>query len=201
MRVRWSRLRKIVGVAILALVIAVAAAAGDTEATGAPPTASPGCDRPFSTTLLETAKVRLYAMPKESTAHPEHHNPAIAGRPVFGCLESSGRSRLLDLPELGGEKNANWVEVDSRTVAANGPLVAYAYTQYYLDTHETWVRVRNLNTGAVIRDCLVGGSIAPRRGPHVTDIVLGSNGEVGWNAEGEETGTSDSHLPGCNPLA
>lgn len=158
------------------------------------------CDRPSSGTLLETGKVRVYALPAEPTAHPEHRNPAIAGRPVFGCLESTGRSRLLDLPELGGEKHAYWVEVDSHTLAVNGALVAYTYTQYYLDTHETWIRVRNLNTGAVIRSCLVGYGMAPSRSQRVTDIVLSSNGEVGWKAEGEGPG-DESRTPGCNPTA
>lgn len=119
---------------------------------------------------------------------------------MFGCLESTGRSRLLDLPELGGEQHAYWVEVDARAVAANGPLVAYAYTQYYLDAHETWIRARNLNTGAIIRGCLVGYGMAPSRGPRVTDIVLRSDGEVGWDAEDEAAG-DENQMPGCDPSA
>ena len=185
----------------MALVIAFAGVTGDVGATGAPPTARSRCDRPLSTTLLETGRVRLYAMPKERTAHPEHRDPAIAGRPVFGCLKSTGSSRLLDLPALGTERHAYWVEVDSRTVATSGPLVAYSYTQYYLDTHETWIRVRNLNTNVVIRSCFVGSGMAPPRRPHVTDVVLSSNGEVGWSAEGEEPDSSENQAPGCNPTA
>lgn len=159
------------------------------------------CTRAGSSTLLETGKVRVYAMPKESTSRPEHRNPTITDRPVFGCLKTTGDRLLLDLPEVANEQRALWVEVDSGTVAANGPLVAYTYTEYYLDTHGTWVRVRDLRTGAVIRTCLVGGAIAPSRLPRVTDIVLSSSGEVGWNAEGEGPGRSEDHVPGCNPTA
>jgi hypothetical protein len=157
------------------------------------------CDRPFSSTLVETSKVRVYAMPKESTSQPEHRDPAIGGRPVFGCLKTTGEPRLLDLPEVSGEKHAYWVEVHSSALAVSAPLVAYAYTQYYLDTHQTWIRVRNLRTGRVIRSCLVGGAIAPSTPPHVPDIVLGPGGAVGWNAEGEGAGGTELPTPGCNP--
>jgi hypothetical protein len=157
------------------------------------------CDRPFTSTLLETGKVRIYATAKESEDHPEHRDPAIAGRPVFACLEATGKSRLLDLPEVGGEKRAYWVEVDDGVFAVSAPLVAYAYSQYYLDTHQTWVRVRNLRTGRVVRSCLVGGAIAPHPGPRVTDIVLSPDGEVGWNAQGERQITSEEFVSGCDP--
>jgi|GEM_PF-5097915 len=159
------------------------------------------CDRRYSSTLLETGKVRIYAMPAEPEGEAEHRNPAFSGRPVFACLKATGRSRLLDLPEVGGEKHAYWVKVDERVFAVNAPLVAYAYSQYYLDTHQTWVRVRNLFTGRVIRTCLVGGAIAPRRGPQVTDIVLSPTGEVGWNAQGDSQPSSEEHEPECNPTA
>lgn len=183
-------------VALLAL--PTVAVAGE---SGTSPTKGSRCDRPYSSTLLETGKVRIYAMPAEAEGHAEHRNPAISGRPVFACLESTGKSRLLDLPEVGGEKHAYWVNVDERVFALNAPLVAYAYSQYYLDTHETWIRVRNLLTGKVIRTCLVGGAIAPRPGPKVTDIVLSPNGEVGWNAQGDFQPSSEEHEPGCDPTA
>jgi hypothetical protein len=145
-----------------------------------------GCDRPSSSTLLETGKVRVYAMPKESASHPERHEPAIAGRPVFGCLQANGMPRLLDLPEVAGEKHAYWVEVDSQALAVTAPLVAYAYTEYYLDTHQTWIRVRNLRTGVIVRGCEAGGGLAPGRSPHISEIVLDSQGAVAWSAEGSE---------------
>jgi len=95
-------------------------------------------------------------------------------------------------------ESAFWVKVDPKTVAANGPLVAYAYTQFYLDTHDTWVRVRNLRTGAVTRSCVVGGGRAPHSTPHVTDIALSPNGEVRWSVEGDSPETGESPQPGCN---
>lgn len=150
---------------------------------------------------METGRVRIYAMPEESEEHARHREPSISGRPVFACLEATGRSRLLDLPEVDGEKPAYWVAVDERVFGTNAPLVAYVYSQYYLDTHETWIRVRNLLSGRVIRTCLVGGAIAPKRGPRVTDIVLSSSGEVGWNAQGDSQSGSEDHVPGCNPAA
>jgi hypothetical protein len=198
MGVRPSRRRHAAAAVMLTALIVIAWRIGGAEAIGAPPITRPRCNRPSSTTLLETAKVRLYAMPRESTAHPEHRDPEITGRPVFGCLRATGRSHLLDLPEIGGERRAYWVEVGPKTVAANGPLIAYAYTQYYFDTHETWIRVRNLNTGAITRSCWVGGGLAPGRRPHVTDIVLHSNGEVGWHTEGEEAGASEPRPSGCD---
>jgi hypothetical protein len=159
------------------------------------------CDRPESSTLLETGKVRIYAMPAEDEEGAGHRDPAISGRPVFACLEATGKSRLLDLPEVAGEVHAYWVKVDERVFAVNAPLVAYAYSQFYLDTHRTWIRVRNLRTGKVIRTCLVGGAIAPKPGPKVTDIVLSSNGEVGWNAQGGPQPSTEEQPPGCNPTA
>ncbi len=199
MGMRSSRLNGALLGALVAL-ITVPTAALAAEAAS-PPTAGSRCDRPHSSTLLETGKVRIYAMPEEPEGHAEHRNPAIFGRPVFACLEATGKSRLLDLPEVGGEKHAYWVKVDERVFAVNVPLVAYAYSQYYLDTHQAWIRVRNLLTGKVIRTCLVGGAIAPGPGPHVTDIVLGSTGEVGWNAQGDSQPSSEEHEPGCNPTA
>jgi hypothetical protein len=53
----------------------------------------------------------------------------------------------------------------------------------------------------ILRSCFAGGGMAPHRGPRVTNIVLSSNGEVGWDAEGEEPGTSEDHVAGCNPTA
>lgn len=185
--------------ALVALITAPTAARSS-EAVS-PQIAGSRCDRPYSSTLLETGKVRIYAMPAEPEGEVEHRNPAFSGRPVFACLQATGRSRLLDLPEVGGEKHAYWVKVDERVFAVNAPLVAYAYSQYYLDTHQTWVRVRNLFTGKVIRTCLVGGAIAPRRGPQVTDIVLSPTGEVGWNAQGDSQPSSEEHEPECNPTA
>jgi len=184
--------------ALLALILVPTAAAGGAGSRSA---TSSRCLRPFSSTLVETGKVRIYAMPKESEEDALHREPSISGRPVFACLKATGRSRLLDLPEVDGEKPAYWVAVDERVFGTNAPLVAYAYSQYYLDTHETWIRVRNLLTGRVIRTCLVGGAIAPRPGPRVTDIVLSANGEVGWNAQGDWQSGSEEHVPGCNPAA
>jgi hypothetical protein len=213
------RLSGLGGAVIVALSIAVAAVAvtdagaSTSQSRQFGPVASPlgrrravnyhsrqsGCDRPFTSTLFETSKVRVYAIPEESPSHPEQREPTIAGRPVFGCLKTAGRSRLLDLPEVGGGKHAYWVGVDEGVFAVRAPLMAYAYTQYYLDTHETWIRLRNLRTGKVVRSCLVGGAIAPRPGPQVTDIVLDPDGTVGWNAQGE--GASESPVPGCDPTA
>jgi hypothetical protein len=135
---------------------------------------------------LETGKVRVYAMPKDSTSHPEHIRPAFFARPVFGCLKATGRSRLLDLPEADAKKRPIWVEVHPDPLAVSAPLVAYAFTQYYLDAHETWIRVRNLGTGAVVRSCAAGGGIAPGSLPHIAKIVVDSRGKVGWSAEGYE---------------
>lgn len=175
--------------------------AADAGVAGARPTKDSRCDRSYSSTLLETGKVRIYAMPAEANEDAEHRDPAISGRPVFACLDATGKSRLLDLPEVGGEIHAYWVKVDELVFAVNAPLVAYAYSQYYLDTHQTWIRVRDLLTGRVIRTCLVGGAIAPKPGPQVTDIVLSQSGEVGWNAQGEWQPSSEEHVPGCNPTA
>ncbi len=194
-----SRLNGALLGALVAL-IAVPTAAIAGEATS-PQTAGSRCDHRYSSTLLATGKVRIYAMPAEAEEDAEHRNPAISGRPVFACLEATGKSRLLNLPEVGGEIHAYWVKVDERVFAVNDPLVAYAYSQYHLDTHQTWIRVRNLLTGKVIRTCLVGGAIAPRPGPQVTDIVLSRGGEVGWNAQGESQPSSEEHEPGCNPTA
>jgi hypothetical protein len=152
--------------------------------TATSPPARASCSRPFSSTLLETGKVRVYAMPKESTSPPEHVNPPFFARLVFGCLKTTGRSRLLDLPEADAKEGPLWVEVHPGPFAASGPLVAYVFSQYYTDTHETWIRVRDLRTGAVVRSCLAGGGLAPGRMPHIAEIVLDSRGEVAWSAEG-----------------
>lgn len=195
MRIRSSGLKSAVLAALVPLIfIPTAAKAGEARAPES------RCERPSSDTLIETGKIRVYAIPEESEEQAEQRNPTIAGRPVFACLKATGRSRLLDRPEVGGEKSADRVKVDGQVFATNSPLVAYVYSQYYLDTHETWVRVRNIQTGRVIRTCLVGGAIAPRPG-HVADIVLNRSGEVGWDAQGERQPESEEHVPGCNPTA
>jgi hypothetical protein len=143
---------------------------------------SSSCDRPSSSTLLETGKVRIYALAEKSVDLQGPRAPGIGGRPVFGCAKATGRARLLDLPEVGN-KRAYWTEVDPHVFAASGQLVAYAYTQYYLDTHETWVRVRNLRSGRILRSCAAGGDIAPGRLPRVMRILLDARGAVAWSAE------------------
>jgi hypothetical protein len=160
---------------------------------------APRCARPFSSTLFETGKVRIYALPTEPKGVAARRSPAIGGRPIFGCLKQTGRSRLLDFPEVRNDVGALWVEVGSQAFAAKGPLVAYAYTEYYLDTHTTWVFVRNLRTGAVERTCPVGGGRAPNPRPRVTHIVLRTNGEVSWDAEGEQPTWPEESPPGCEP--
>lgn len=183
---------------LLSVASAVPVAAHADGSTRSPTAAASRCARPQSTTLLETGKVRLYAMPEDSTA--SGRDPSIAGRPVFGCLTGSGRSVALDRPEVQAGLHAYWVEVDPRALAANGPLIAYSFTEYYLDTHLTWVRVRNLRTGSFVRTCAAGGGMAPHRGTRVTDIVLHSDGEVAWNVEGEGSVSLEDQEPGCDQL-
>lgn len=196
MGLRSSRLSgTILGMLATLSFVSTVATAAETRDLG------PACPRPHSTTLLETGKVRVFAMPQEPAGHSEKRHPTISGRPVFACLKATGKSRLLDLPEVGGEKSAYWVTVDERVFATNAALVAYVYSQFYLDTHETWIRVRNLWTGKVIRTCLVGGAIAPRPGPHVTDISLSLSGEVSWKVQDEQQVGGEDHVPGCNPTA
>jgi hypothetical protein len=186
-------------VPVAAFVVMLVVAVGATGAAGRSYSAASRCDGRSGSTLLETGKVRIYALPEEPTARPAHRQPVIGGRPIFGCLEQTGRSLMLDLPEVGNGTRAFMVEVGSQALATKGPLVAYSYTEYYLDTHETWVRVRNLRTGAVIRTCRVGGGRAPNPQPRVTSIVLNSNGEVGWHAKGEDPRLSEEPAPGCFP--
>jgi hypothetical protein len=152
-----------------------------------------GCGRPTSSTLLETSKVRVYAMPEDSVKLPGGRDQTISGRPVFGFLRTTGKSRLLDLP---AEKYAFWVSVDPAAIAVSAPLVAYPFTQYYTDTHETWVRVRNLRTGAVVRSCPAGGGMAPHVGSHPIKIVLNSRGAVAFSVEG----TRGSAIVACDSL-
>lgn len=185
---------------LFAFLIAMAVAGTANGAASRPqldpagPVPGPPCVRPFSSTLVETSKVRVYAMPAEPPEHPEHIHPAFFGRPVFACLKKADNRLLLNLPEADAEKRPLWVEVH-QAIAVSGPLVAYAYTQYYLDTHETWIRVRSLRTGTVIRSCPAGGDIAPGSLPHIAKIVLNSRGWVGWSSEGYE-GRS---IFGCGP--
>lgn len=170
---------------------------GSAGAVAAGPSSTGGrrCDRPFTSTLLETGGVRIYATPKESMSQPEHREPAIAGRPVFACLKTSGETRLLDLPEESGAQHALWVEVDPEALAVRAPFVAYAFTEYYLDSHETWIRVRNLHTGADPRSCDAGGDIAPGRRPDIAKIVLGSNLAMAWTS----TGFKGNVVRACGP--
>jgi hypothetical protein len=155
------------------------------------------CGRTSSSTLLETGKVRVFVMPEGSVQLKGPDHPGI-GRLVFACLKATGRSLLLNLPAEG---RPFWTRVDGGTIAVNGPLVAYVFGQYYTDFHETWIRVRNLNTGAIIRSCPIGGALAPSALPRVTDIGLASSGDVGWSAEGEGPELSEHPIAGCNPGA
>jgi hypothetical protein len=176
----------------LAILIALPTAA---EAQ-APSARDTRCDRPSSSTLVETGKVRVFAMPPESLQSAGNGLTAIGGRPVFGCLKATGRAVLLNFPVEG---HPFWASVDDDPIAVDGPLVAYVFGQYYTDFHKTWIRVRNLNTGAFIRNCPIGGAMAPSTLPHVTDIVLGSDGDVEWKAQGEGPELSEHPIPGCNP--
>jgi hypothetical protein len=175
------RLAVVVG----ALLAAFGVAAG---ALGAKPssTARPRCDRPFTSTLLATRKVRIYAMPKESLSPYEEREATVAGRPLFACLKATGDTSLLDLPEEGGGQHAYWVEVDPVSFAVRAPYVAYAFTEYYFDSHATWIRVRNLRTDAQPRSCEAGGGLAPGRLPQIGKIVLGSDLALAWTAKGYE---------------
>lgn len=137
------------------------------------------CEPPHSTTLLETRKVRIYAMPKDSVPLPDGHS--VAGRPVFGCLKNIGEARLLNAP---GEQEGYWFGVDEHALAIHAPLVAYAFTAYYLDSHATFVRVRNLNGNSTVRGCPAGRGLAPRRQPRVGGIVLNARASVAWSVEG-----------------
>ena len=137
------------------------------------------CERPHSTTLLETRKVRIFATPSESVDLPGEHS--IAGRPVFGCLKATDEARLLNAP---GEQEGLWFGVDEHAFAVHAPMVAYAFTAYYFDTHATFVRVRNLSTNVTVRGCRAGGDLAPRRTPRVAKIVMDARGKVAWSVEG-----------------
>lgn len=142
------------------------------------------CKQPHSTTLLETSKTRIYAVPRESVALPSGHS--VAGRPVFGCLKRIGQARLLNAP---GDQEGLWFGVDEHALAIHAPLVAYAFTAYYFDTHATFVRVRNLNSGSTVRGCPAGGGLAPGHIPHVVKIVLNGTGAVAWSVQGGMFGT------------
>jgi hypothetical protein len=182
-----ARLTDAAHIAVLGLLIAVLVAipADGHEIRSFPAEAS-RCERPSTRTLVETGKVRVYARKEHSVELPDPDRHAIGGRPVFACLKSIGVPRLLDLPEAGGEKRALWVSVAPDVLAVSAPLVAYAFTQYYIDTHETWIRVRDLGTGAVLRSCPAGGDIAPGALPVISRIVVDSQGALAWSAEGQE---------------
>lgn len=154
-------------------------AANSTAESGAPKRVH--CEPPHGSTLLETRKVRVFAMPAESEGEG-----SIAGRPVFGCLKRIGRQRLLNAP---GEQSGYWFGVDEHALAVHAPLVAYAFTAYYTDSHKTSVRVRNLNTNATVRGCPAGSGLAPRRLPRVAQIVLNGRGAIAWSVEGGTFGT------------
>jgi hypothetical protein len=147
------------------------------------------CEHPHSSTLLETRKVRIFAMPAGSVAM--QGRPSIAGRPVFGCLRRTGQTRLLNAP---GKQYGFWFGVDEHALAIHAPLAAYAFTAYYTDTHRVFVRVRNLKTNTTVRGCPAGGGSSnrvafPSVPTGIAKIVLNGRGAVAWSAEGGEFGT------------
>jgi len=148
--------------------------------------AGSACARPHTRTLLETTKVRVYALAAGSSSRTGHRETAISGPPVFGCLKVTGTSRLLDFPEADTKQIPYWVGVDRKAFAVSAPLLAYAYSQYGTDAHETWVRVRNLRTGEVVRTCAAGGDLAPGTLPRFGRIVLDSRAAVAWSAQTQE---------------
>lgn len=119
-------------------------------------------------------------MPEGSVTLRGRNRPAIAGRPVFACLKRTGKSRLLD---ASGEMSAHSVGVDEHVLAIHSPRVAFVLTAYYLDAHETFVRVRDLRgNGGGVRSCSAGVGLAPRHIPRITKVVLNGKGSVAWSA-------------------
>jgi hypothetical protein len=176
---------------VVAVGVVAVAGAGVSDATPA----RSSCDRPAGSTLVETSKVRVYALPEGSVKPANSHAASIAGRPVFGCLVATGRSLPLNFPAT---RSAYWVGVDTDPIAVSSSLVAYAFTQYYLDTHETWIRVRNLRTGRILRSCPAGGGMAPHTFPHIIKLVISSSGAVAWSAEGKPSGPAPGAVLACH---
>ncbi len=195
-----SRSRHWTTIAILlfAVLFLAHAAWGTARAGGRVGASSPAgrCGRSFSTTLVETGKVRIYAMAEGSV---KHVRPTIAGRPVFGCIKATGESRLLDLPEVPNEQRAMWVAVGDGVFGVSGQLVAYAYTRYYFDSHGTWSQVRSMRTGTIFRSCWVGVALAPKTEPQIEHISVSPSSKVWWSAEGGARGLEEEPAPGCHP--
>lgn len=141
------------------------------------------CKRPRSTTLRETRKVRIFAMPRESVTLPGGRS--IDGRPVFGCLKSIGEARLLNAP---GEQEGYGFGVDEHAFGVRAPMVAYVFIVGHFDSQSAFVRVRNLNTNVTVRGCPVGGGLSPGT-PRVAEIVMDSRGKVAWSVEGGTFGS------------
>ncbi|MDX6590229.1 MAG: hypothetical protein QOI84_1503 [Solirubrobacterales bacterium] len=140
--------------------------------------------------------VRIFAMPKESVELPRDTSHAIFGRPIFACLKATGKSWLLNVP--ASKANAIWLGVDEDALAIHLPRVAYVFTDYYFDSHSTWIRVRDLRSGAITRSCPAGGALAPSRLPLISDLVLNGKGSVAWSVTGGRFPSGNAAVVACD---
>jgi hypothetical protein len=140
--------------------------------------------------------VRIFALAKESVEPPRDKSSAIAGRPIFACLKATGKPWPLNI--TASKTGTIWVGVDEDALAIHFPRVAYAFTDYYFDTHRTWIRVKDLRSGVITRSCPAGGALAPNRLPRISDVVLNGKGSVAWSAVGSQYASSANAVIACD---
>jgi hypothetical protein len=167
----------VLGVAVLAGLSAVAAAAAPPRHTARPkcPPANEGLVAGDAQALLYTAATRVY----ESEAHK-----FVEGREgVFGCAYGAKRAYYLGLAPYGGPSGSGGVGPS----ALAGAVVAYEVGEdeplrppHGHSSHEIWVR--NLRTGQLLHRMPDGSPAEPGDVGlgDATAIVVKSDGSVAW---------------------
>lgn len=168
-------------IAAAALVLGASAASSHAAAGPTRAVRSAGCGPRGASTLVEGARIRVYAVIGRS------HDSGRAVPLLFGCLEPNGRPRLLGSARSGTQvyRHKALPFANVRTLRMHAPWVAYAAISSGVDTWSLAVRVRNLRTNAR-RNCPIAVTRAPERGPSLTGIEVSGGGAVAW------IGTRDS---------
>jgi hypothetical protein len=118
--------------------------------------------------------------------------------PVYACLLSTGTTRRLGY-QVGSQSGKPEVVEDRRSLALRSPAVAVSLINYGLDFAQLSMRSVNLLNGASNR-CEIGGNLAPRRTPTVTQALLAPENVSVWIAKpngGNLAGSRERQVAYC----
>lgn len=134
-----------------------------------------------SKTIAIEARARVYSLPlrgKRAEQNPEDVR-------VLGCLFNTGHALPLGTTRGNlGDFKPSAGAVNPKVAAATAPFAAYSTESFGIDFNQTWVIVRNLNTGEVLQTANASPKIGVEPESFVTDMVVTNSGKVAWISQG-----------------